>query len=159
MAITLPSVPSSFIGFTNTATTGPNAFPWEVSNITSAFFPSMSLDNSLWDELLTYRLLVIDTANGNQVVNGGDPSDIQALSLGGNTISIRPLSTTWELQFPITPQQLSISDQYAIRTSATLKGVLEQHSGTRFKNISIQGTFGVWPGRPAIVSPPGTPSP
>jgi hypothetical protein len=102
--------------------------------------------------------LVIDSLNGNQVVGGANPTQITINPLGNGTLAFTPMTSAWEFLLPITPQQLSITDAYSINTSATLRGVLEEHSGVRFKNIVIQGTFGVWPGRESIVNPPGTPN-
>lgn len=137
-------------------TTAPNSKAQPLVN--SVFFPYLSPKGELWDKLLPYRLLVIDTTNNNQVVGGNKPSAVSVNPLGNGTLAFVPLSTAWEFFLPITPQQLGITDNYSINTSATLRGVLEEHSGTRFKNIVIQGTMGVWPGRPSIVNPPGTPS-
>jgi hypothetical protein len=125
--------------------------------VTSVFFPYLAPRGELWDKLVPYRLIVWDTAK-NIVVGGNKPSKIQIQPLGNGTLAFTPLSTAWEFLLPLTPQQLSIVDNYAINTSATLRGVLEEHSGVRFKNISIQGTFGVWADRPAIVQPPSTPN-
>lgn len=139
------------------ATTGiPNSKPQ--AGVTSVFFPPLAPRGELWDKLMPYRLLVVDTTKGNKVVGGDKPSKITINPLGNGTLSFEPLTTAWEFFLPITPQQLSITDAYSINTSATLRGILEEHSGVRFKNITIQGTFGVWPGRPSLVVPPGTPS-
>lgn len=137
-------------------TTAPNSKAQPLVN--SVFFPYLSPKGELWDKLVPYRLLVIDTANKNQVVGGNQPSKVSVNPLGNGTLAFTPLSTAWEFFLPITPQQLSITDSYSINTSATLRGILEEHSGVRFKNIAIQGSFGVWPGRPSIVKPPTTPS-
>jgi hypothetical protein len=130
-------------------------FPW--TNVSSAFFPQLSPNPALWDKLCYYRFVVIDTFNGNKVVGGG-PQRIIIEPLGNSTLAFIPMDDSWEIRFPITPQQLSITDQFAINTSATLRGILEEHSGIRFKNIAIKGTFGVWPGRPSIAPQPGTPN-
>ena len=137
------------------------SLPWGLLNsspVNSVFFDYITPDPSLWDKLVPYRLLVIDTANGNTVVNGDTPEEVSIIPLGNGTLSLQSIDTSWEFRLPITPQQLSISDAYSINTSATLRGVLEEHSGVRFKNITIQGSFGVWPGRASITQPPGTPS-
>lgn len=152
---------SSLLGVTNPppgSSSLVGTLPWAQPPVSSAFFPYLAPKGELWNKLVPYRLLVVDTLNGNQVVNGGSPSPIQIEPLGNGTLSFTAMSNSWEFSLPITPQQLSITDSYAINTSATMRGVLEEHSGVRFKNISIQGTFGVWPGRPAIVQPPGTPN-
>jgi hypothetical protein len=135
--------------------------PWGTGSqplVKSAFFRALTPNGALWDKLVSYRLIVINTAHGNIVAGGGDPGAISVNPLGNGTIAFTPMSSKWEFFLPITPQQLSITDTYSINTSATLRGILEEHSGVRFKNISIQGTFGVWPTRPSIVDPPGTPS-
>lgn len=143
-----------------TANPGPQNVPNNQAQlpVTSAFFSYYAPDPNLWDKLVDYRLVVIDTANGNRVVGGNLINSVEVNPLGNGTLSFTPMGSSWEFFLPITPQQLSITDAYSISTSATLRGILEEHSGMRFKNISIQGTFGVWPGRPAIAKPPGTPS-
>ncbi len=152
---------SSLLGGSNvppggTSLTG--TLPWAQPPVNSVFFPYLVPKGELWDKLVSYRLVVVDTANQNEVVNGGGAGAVQVNPLGNGTLSFEPISTLWEFFLPITPQQLSITDAYSINTSATLRGVLEEHSGVRFKNIVVQGTFGVWPGRPSIANPPGTPS-
>src|ERR1700722_7743981 len=44
--------------------------------INSAFFRHLSPKGELWDKLLPYRMLVIDTRNGNKVVGGNNPSAV-----------------------------------------------------------------------------------
>lgn len=163
MADTLPTANTgSLLGAVNAAANAGQIpagnLPWLESVVKSPFFLHLDPRGELWDKLLTYRLVVIDTNNQNQVVNGNKPQEVSYYSIGNGTIAFTALSNAWEIHFPITPQQLSITDQYAIKTTATLRGVLEEHSGTRFKNITVQGTFGVWPGRDSIVSQPGTPN-
>ncbi len=171
----LTAITSLLLGNNNPMTgesTATGSLPWAVgaspsplapSNsaqplVNSAFFPYLQPKSYLWDKLVSYRLVVIDTANKNQVVGGKAPSAVTVNPLGNGTLAFTPMSNAWEFFLPITPQQLSITDTYSINTSATLRGVLEEHSGTRFKNIVVQGTFGIWPGRESIVTPPGTPN-
>lgn len=137
-----------------TTSTGSN-LPWNSGTpVNSAFFLAMSPDYTLWDKLLPYRLVVVDVNNNNQVVGGNFPTDVGIQPVGNGTLSFYPMGTAWEFFLPITPQQLSIVDNYAINTTATLKGIIEEHSGIRFKNINIQGTFGVWTQRASAVTPP-----
>jgi hypothetical protein len=149
----------------SSALNSPLGLPWKGSQVgngstpvDSSFFKYINPDPSLWDKLCQYRLLVIDSSNNNKVIGGGDTSVVNIEPLGNATLAFTPQTSAWIFNLPITPQQLSISDIYSINTSMTLRGVMEQHSGVRLKNITIQGTFGVWPGRPSIVNPPGTPS-
>lgn len=146
--------------------------PWESSNIQSKFFQSIQIDPSRWDQLFPYRLLVIDSTN-NRVVTGSGwkPSGSSSTQFGVNpppkivvtngtssALVTFESSAGWVMQLPITPQQLTITDQYSIQTSATLRGILEEHSGMRFKIINAQGTMGVWAYRSTVTKPSGTPS-
>lgn len=159
------SITSQFLGAP--ISPGVNSFaissrPWaetqaDNSGVASPFFHYLTPNPNLWDKLVPYRLLVWDSIN-SKVVGGDTPPLINIQPLGNGTLAFTPLNTAWVFNLPITPQQLSITDAYSINTSATLRGILEEHSGVRFKNISIQGTFGVWPGRESIAVQPGTPS-
>lgn len=47
--------------------------------------------------------------------------------------------------FPINPESVSIGTPYAVNITPTLGGVVEEHSGAVFYNITISGTTGVLP--------------
>lgn len=47
--------------------------------------------------------------------------------------------------FPVNPESVSISTPYAVNITPTLGGVVEEHSGAVFYNITISGTTGVLP--------------
>lgn len=131
--------------------------PW--SDLDSRFFKFIAIKPDRWDQLFPYRLLVIDANKGNSVVNGS--LGIKATVSGSRDsaiVNFESLGKQWVFQLPISPQQLSITDQYAIQTSATLRGVSEEHSGLRFKTINASGTMGVWPYRQSITSPPSSPT-
>jgi hypothetical protein len=51
-----------------------------------------------------------------------------------------------EFTLPINPTNLQISTPFAITATATSGGVLEEHNGSVFRNISISGSFGIAPG-------------
>lgn len=136
----------------------PPKLPWDKNSITnskSEFFPPINIFSDAWNALMPYRLAVIDSST-NQVIVGENSEDvtynISGVSVLESDILIDFNSPTnkWEFTLPITPQQLTIQDQYSIQTSATLSGVLEEHSGVRFKTIMAQGTFGVWPYRSSV---------
>lgn len=133
------------------------ALPWNVSNIDSTFFPSIKIDPQRWDELFPYRLLVVDSKN-NKIVNGNSGSlsvpKITVTKGTGSTTVVFESNTAWIFTLPITPQQLNITDQYSINTTATLRGVLEEHNGVKFKTINAAGTLGVWPYRQSVTHPP-----
>lgn len=134
-----------------------SSVPW--NNSSSRFWAPMTIDPSRWDQLFPYRLVVIDSKT-NQIVGGqsGNPTVKMISNEGNSIISFEPLGQQWVFRLPITPQQLSITDQFAINTSATLRGVSEEHSGVRFKMVNASGTMGVWPYRSSVTSPPPSPS-
>lgn len=47
--------------------------------------------------------------------------------------------------FPINPESVSINTPYAVNVTPTLGGIVEEHSGAVFYNITITGTTGVLP--------------
>lgn len=137
--------------------TGDASLPWVTGGTksTSRFFAPIPIDKERWDQLYPYRLIVIDTKTG-QPVGGKIAPDVD-VAIGQSIVTFKPLGSIWEFRLPISPQQLSISDQYAINTTATLRGVVEEHNGIKFKGINMSGTFGVWPYREAITKPPTSP--
>lgn len=155
-ALGLPSSATKTAG-----SAGKGSTPWEASAVNSRFFSHITIDGSRWDQLFPYRLIVIDAQNKNQVVNGSAPANIKTTITPGTSsaiVSFTNFNSQWIFQLPISPTQLNIADQFAINTSATLRGFLEEHSGVRFKMITAAGTMGVWPGRPSITDPPTSPS-
>ena len=135
---------------------------WQSTQVTSPFFHFISIDPTRWNQLFPYRLLVIDVTKNNLVVNGGNPSDLAINVTKGNgtttVIDYQGFGAQWAFELPITPQQLSIQDVFAINTAATLRGIVEEHNGIKFKMITAQGTFGIWPGRGSVSTPPTSPS-
>ena len=131
--------------------------PWKnIDSSGEAFFKPLSIDADKWNKLFPYRLLVIDVTKGNQVVGGAKAGLVNKRSetpKGDNggieyVYSQEVLTGSWELTLPITPQQLSITDQFAINTTATMRGIVEEHNGIKFKNISASGTTGIWARKP-----------
>lgn len=128
--------------------------PWKKENTEEVFFAPLEIDPSKADMLFPYRLVVYDVTNG-VIVGGGDLPDAKVTSksnTGGIQYAIGGPSS-WIFTLPITPQQLSITDQYAINTTATMRGVIEEHNGVKFKTISASGTTGIWPTRTAYEDP------
>lgn len=131
--------------------------PWQ--QVDSKFFKFITIKPDRWDQLFPYRLIVIDTTKGNRVVNGSATTNIVVKGGSDNAIvNFEPLGRQWIYTLPITPQQLTITDQFAISTSATLRGVLEEHGGLKFKLVNAAGTMGVWPYRTSVASPPTSPT-
>jgi len=46
-------------------------------------------------------------------------------------------------RLPINPQQLKVTTPFAIKTTVTSKGILEEHNGAPIRQISISGTTGI----------------
>lgn len=134
--------PAAPKGFTN------NDLPW--GKFKDSFFKPIKLEPSRHDGLYPYRLLVIDVKKSNNIAKGGEaptPDPVKNKSnTGGVSFSIGG-GSTWIFNLPLTPKQLQITDQFAINTSATMRGVIEEHNGVKFKMISASGTTGIWPGR------------
>lgn len=133
------------------------SYPW--ADVNSRFFNYITIKPERWDQLFPYRLMVIDSANGNAVVGGESGATITVK--GGDTnsiVSFEPIGQQWIFTLPISPQQLSITDNFAIGVDATIRGINEQHSGARFKMINCAGTMGVWPYRQSVESPPSSPN-
>lgn len=140
--------------------------PWksDPNSEKDSFFESIDIQGSRWDKLFPYRLVVVRPKKDNSglyevySLNKSASRVIPSSPDGRFQIRFEPIDQSWSFQLPITPQQISISNQFAINTSATLRGVVEEHGGTKFKMISMAGTFGVWPYR-GNVNPSATETP
>lgn len=133
------------------------ALPWTEQS--SRFFQYIAIKPDRWDQLFPYRILVVDSAKGNQIVGGSPSAKVTVEGSNANSIiSFEPIGRQWVFTLPISPQQLSITDQFAINVSATLRGVLEEHGGLKFKMISAGGTMGGWAYRQSVAAPPSSPN-
>jgi hypothetical protein len=135
--------------------------PWGSDPGTDIFFPTPSIKGERWNKIYPYRLLVVDASNGNSIVGGGGDTKVQNTFFqdGSNFLLQQNITGSgWIYELPITPQQLSIVDQYAINTTATARGVVEEHNGLRFKTITMAGTTGVWTRRDQRAADPKSPT-
>lgn len=57
----------------------------------------------------------------------------------------RRANLAWQFTLPFPPSSLEIDMPFAINTSATLGGVIEEHNGAPFRTISLSGTTGILP--------------
>lgn len=130
------------------------------------FFPPYFMDPTRWNRLYPYRLMVVEYISGQYVpVNGYPTKAWGKLSLLPKeskgleyVISTQIDWEGWICTLPITPQQLQIVDQFAINTTATMRGIVEEHNGIKFKIINVSGTTGIWPQKPTIAGAISTPS-
>jgi len=150
---------------------GLQRLPWDFDDPNEAFFKPLDIDPSRWDKLFPYRLLVIDITEPDRILGGTQTGGGVAGTLktkkskierqqGGYeyVLSQEIQNGSWELNLPITPQMLRIADQFAINTSATMRGVVEEHNGVKFKMIQAAGTTGIWAQKPTTGGLPKAPS-
>lgn len=151
------NVMSAISGSINSTIKGQiGSVPWQ--NVDSRFFRYITIKPDRWDQLFPYRLLVIDTKQGNKIVNGSATTQVTVSGGKDNAIiAFEPLGRQWVFTLPISPQELTITDPFAINVSATLRGVLEEHGGAKFKMISASGTMGVWAYKQSVTNPPSSP--
>lgn len=145
-------------GTTQTGAKGQEGAPWmkDKDNANSAFWKPIDIDPARWNKFYPYRLVVVDVSKpGKPRVVGSGASKFSgsvdpAVKEKGLSYVISQTATggAWECVLPITPQQLRISNQYSINTSATMRGIVEEHNGMKFKMISASGTTGIWPRKP-----------
>lgn len=122
--------------------------PWRKQKL-DKFFPFMSIDPSRWDQVFPYVLEVIDVKT-NKIV--GSNSSVKAVvtpikQKNANSLKVDFTQDVWRIVLPITPQQLTITDEFAILNTPTLRGILEEHNGVKYKTISMSGSTGVYPAR------------
>jgi hypothetical protein len=85
-----------------------------------------------------YSFAEIEGARWNQVF----PYQLLVISKEGNGWK---RNLNWQFTLPFAPSSIDIEMPFAITTSATLGGIIEEHNGAPFRMISMSGTFGVLP--------------
>lgn len=135
-------------------------YPGRTGFSASSFFQPTQIKGDRWNQLFPYRLLVVDVNNGNSVVStAGVAQTVETNAAAGQArILFQSLGNRWEYQLPITPQQLQISTAFASSVTSTLRGIVEEHNGVKFKMINCSGTFGVWSFKPTKAAIPGSPN-
>jgi hypothetical protein len=161
--ITNQSELSSAFGIdANTTFSSARTKPWDGLS-TDVFFQPLNIDPTRWNRLYPYRFLVVDVEtnpeNPKIVPAGSVTGDNKTMansqrkevnSSGGieYVLDQQILSGNWAVTLPITPQQFQITDQFAINTTATMRGIVEEHNGVKFKMINMSGSTGIWPQKP-----------
>jgi hypothetical protein len=131
--------------------------PWGSDLGTDAFFKSFTIDPDRWTKVYPYRLMVIDITTNKLVASNktstNSPPKVYFFENGSSaTLSTIGNASQWLFILPLTPQQISIIDQYAINTIPTMRGIVEYHNGVKFKMINIAGTTGLWPTKPSGIN-------
>jgi len=153
---------------------GPD-YPWDLNEPNEAFFKPLDINPTNWNKMFPYRLIVVDIKDPSTIL-GSSASSQGLLGLltskktarmlpnsGGDTsfeyvLTQEITNGSWEFNLPITPQMLKITDQFAVNTSATMRGIVEEHNGVKFKMIQATGTTGIWAQKPTIAGSPKSPA-
>ena len=107
-----------------------------------------ALESGNWYKTLPYgfRIWVPATSHTPAI----DPSKLGAVAAfhsAGSSFSSSSSSNAQELFFffPVNPESVSVNTPYAVQVTPTLGGIVEEHSGAVFYNITVSGTTGVLP--------------
>lgn len=98
---------------------------------TDSFWYRVEIDGIRWNKNYPFQLLVVKQTDSGYKQEPG-----------------------WSFTLPIGPESLQISMPFAIDVQATLTGIIEQHNGAPFKNITLSGTTGVVPLKGLPQQPP-----
>jgi hypothetical protein len=104
------------------------------------FWPvvATNIRDTLWNKSKPFQLAMLEPQ--------GDDYGLFELDLFTQfTGSQGTAGKVFTLPFP--PEAYSVSMPFAISTTATLGGIVEQHNGAPFRMIGFSGSFGVAPGR------------
>lgn len=123
--------------------------PWNKNKPADKYFPFINIDPSRWDKVFPYVLEVVDSRTGKVI---GSKSKVQVTISGSdqkdfNSKNVEFSQDLWRIILPITPQQLTITDEFAIANTPTLRGILEEHNGIKYKTITMAGSTGIYPAR------------
>lgn len=118
---------------TQTAATENPASAAKAEAYTDSFwdFADLSILGPRWNKAFPFRLRVWTKVNGAWT---GDASPIGSFTL------------------PIAPESVTIDTPFAISTTVTLGGIVEEHNGAPLRTISINATTGVTPLRGRVSS-------
>jgi hypothetical protein len=114
-------------GFLGAATSAANNNTSPKPNVDFVFWPQKDVIASNFSGQFPYQILVVKAQAGQD----GKISYSQ--------------EKNWVFTLPIPPEALSISMPFAISVAATQGGVVEEHNGAPFRDISISGTTGILP--------------
>lgn len=99
-----------------------------------------------WNLILPYSFKVIKKRN---FTSSTGLTNIEGQLSGHDGSSVE--AEFEEFILPVNPQNISISNLFTSKVSATNAGILEENNGVVFRNIVISGTFGIAPNSRARV--------
>src|SRR5690348_10822795 len=98
-----------------------------------AFWHHEKIDATRWNKQFPYQLLLVKkTENGYNEALGNDPE-----------------ASKWVFTLPFPPESLSLQMPFAVNGSVMQDGYFEEHNGAPIRVITLTGTLGVLPLRPA----------
>lgn len=141
--LTPPSLPASPFSF------GIPSLSSETSSASDVSFPlphkTTAIKSKQWNQLYNY-VFSIQLADASGNVNGtGDPSSLLSGSNQAKT-KFQTIETPY-ITLAIPPSSIGINVPFANTVTATNRGILEESSGSVFRNIQISGTTGLFPPR------------
>ena len=107
------------------------------SYVQDGFWLRPDTDITKWNTSCPYQLLVVQVQKNN------------------NTLSYTPY-LDWQYTLPLPPESFSISTPFAIQTTVTLGGIVEEHNAAPIRQISFRGTTGFLPLRQSGADKSGT---
>jgi len=108
------------------------------SYVEDGFWLRPNLDIKKWDKYCPYELLVVNT-------NKSDTGAVYYKQY-----------KDWKYTLPLPPESMSISTPFAVQTTVTLGGIVEEHNAAPIRYISFHGTTGFLPYRSSGASRSGT---
>jgi hypothetical protein len=93
------------------------------SSSNKVFYKNQLINEAYWNQLFPYQFQILDAARDYSVISS--------------------------VTLPIPPQDLRISMPVPTTVTPTFGGIVVEHAGAPFRNISIRSTFGVTPLKPS----------
>src|ERR1017187_3320842 len=115
----------------------------QINYVQDPFWLRPDTDVSKWDRYAPYQLLVVE-AIPNSALASSEPG-----------VSYRPYKD-WRYTLPLPPESMQISTPFAIQTTVTLNGIVEEHNAAPIRHISFRGTTGFLPLRGSGATREGT---
>jgi hypothetical protein len=100
-----------------------------------------------WYKTIPYALRIVNFGNTSNASSPGSVGGAiaAAQALGGNGPPPPESNLPMFYFFPVNPESISINTPFATVVTPTIGGVVQEHSGAVFYNITINGTTGVLP--------------
>lgn len=101
---------------------------------------SIKADN--WWRTVPYGFRIIQPTKSIEI---SSLSDIARSSIDMGVLPDVRGGSAMVFYFPVNPESINISTPYAVQVTPTLGGIVEEHSGAVFYNITLSGTTGILP--------------